>query len=54
MKPYVKFPTHDKLKYNESYDFNVWISSGKHDTGLHYDDEDGVLTLLEGSKEITL
>ena len=54
LKPYVKFPTHDKLKYNESYDFNVWISSGKHDTGLHYDDEDGILTLLEGSKDIIL
>ena len=53
-KPYAKFPNHDNLQYNESFDFNVWISSGKHDTGLHYDDEDGVLTLLEGSKEITL
>tara|TARA_B100000886_G_scaffold163954_1_gene111779 strand:- start:1235 stop:2632 length:1398 start_codon:yes stop_codon:yes gene_type:complete len=53
-KPHVKFPSHDKLQYNESFDFNIWISSGKHDTGLHYDDEDGVLTLLEGSKEITL
>ena len=54
IEPYAKFPVHDKLKYNETYDINVWVSSGKHDTGLHYDDEDGVLTLLEGSKEITL
>ena len=54
IKPYIKFPSHDRLQYNDSFDFNVWISSGKHDTGLHYDDEDGVLTLLEGSKEITL
>ena len=53
-KPYVQFPSHDRFQYNGSFDFNVWISSGKHDTGLHYDDEDGVLTLLEGSKEITL
>ena len=54
IKPYIKFPSYDRLQYNESFDFNVWISSGKHDTGLHYDDEDGVLTLLEGSKDITL
>ena len=54
IKPYVQFPSHDRFQYNGSFDFNVWISSGKHDTGLHYDDEDGVLTLLEGSKEITL
>ena len=54
IKPYVSFPNHDRLQYNKSFDFNVWISSGKHDTGLHYDDEDGVLTLLEGSKDITL
>ncbi len=54
VKPYAKFPVHNKIKYNESYDINVWISSGKHDTGLHYDDEDGVLTLLEGSKDLIL
>ena len=54
IEPYAKFPVHDKLKYNESYDINAWISSGKHDTGLHYDDEDGILTLLEGSKDLIL
>ena len=54
VKPYAKFPVHNKIKYNESYDINVWISSGKHDTGLHYDDEDGILTLLEGSKDLIL
>ena len=35
-------------------DFNVWISNGKHDTGLHYDDESGVLCVLEGEKQVTL
>ena len=54
VKPYAKFPVHNKINYNESYDINVWISSGKHDTGLHYDDEDGILTLLEGSKDLIL
>lgn len=33
---------------------NVWISSGNHDTGLHYDDNDGILTVLRGTKYITL
>jgi hypothetical protein len=35
-------------------DFNLWISSGKHDTGLHYDDDDGYLCVLYGSKDIIL
>lgn len=54
IKPYIKFPIHEKLSYKNTFDFNIWISSGKHDTGLHYDDEDGVLSLIEGSKEIIL
>ena len=36
------------------YDFNLWISSGTHDTGLHYDDEDGILCVLYGKKTVTL
>lgn len=54
IKPYIKFPIHEKLSYENTFDFNLWISSGKHDTGLHYDDEDGVLSLIEGSKDIIL
>ena len=54
IKPHINFPTHQKLSYCDNFDYNLWISSGKHDTGLHYDDEDGVLTLIEGSKNITL
>ena len=33
---------------------NVWLTAGKHDTGLHYDDADGWLCVLEGSKEVLL
>ena len=54
IKPYIKFPTHKKISCKNIFDFNLWISSGLHDTGLHYDDEDGVLSLIEGSKDIVL
>jgi hypothetical protein len=33
-------------------ELNVWISEGYHDTGLHYDDKDGILTVLSGKKRI--
>ncbi len=33
---------------------NVWMSEGYHDTGLHYDDNDGILSVLRGTKEITM
>ena len=33
---------------------NIWISTGYNDSGLHYDDYDGILTVIEGKKEITL
>jgi len=36
------------------YDFNIWMCSKSHDTGLHYDDEDGILCVLKGSKNIIL
>ena len=35
-------------------DKNVWISPGNTDTGLHYDDFTGILTVVKGTKEITL
>ena len=35
-------------------DINLWISSNYHDTGLHYDDNDGILYVLKGEKHITL
>jgi hypothetical protein len=51
---YVKFPVNEKLLCDYSYDYNVWITSNKHDTGLHYDDEDGILTVIEGEKDVIL
>jgi len=43
------------IKFNNP-DKNLWISSphNTHDTGLHYDDLHGVLTVLKGTKYITL
>lgn len=35
-------------------DINLWISTGKHDTGLHYDDKSGILSVLKGKKYVTL
>jgi hypothetical protein len=52
----VTFPNDARiqLKQPNMYDYNAWISSNKHDTGLHYDDEDGILTVISGEKEIIL
>lgn len=33
---------------------NFWMNFGGVDTGLHFDDEDGVLCVVEGYKEVTL
>lgn len=54
LKKYISFPKCPYIKPPKSCDFNVWISSGHHDTGLHYDDEDGILCVIEGEKQITL
>jgi hypothetical protein len=54
LRDFIKFPIHEKIICTNSYDFNIWVSSNFHDTGLHYDDEDGILTVIEGQKEITL
>jgi hypothetical protein len=35
-------------------DHNFWISSKFHDTGLHYDDNNGFLCVLKGKKKVTL
>ena len=35
-------------------EMNVWISKGYNDSGLHYDDKDGILTVLTGTKQVTL
>ena len=54
LNDYITFPKNDKIKYDDNYNYNVWISSNKHDTGLHYDDEDGILTVIDGEKDIIL
>ena len=51
---YVSFPIDDRIQKNINYNYNIWISSNKHDTGLHYDDQDGILTILDGEKDIIL
>ena len=33
---------------------NLWVALGNHDTGLHYDDNDGVLRVLQGRKSVLL
>lgn len=45
-----------KPKYfkDKDVDINLWIATGKHDTGLHYDDKPGILSVLKGKKYITL
>jgi hypothetical protein len=50
----IAFPSDARLVFEDSYDYNVWVASNKHDTGLHYDDEDGILTVVEGEKYIML
>jgi hypothetical protein len=43
--------TQNKL---ELEDANMWISSNYTDSGLHFDDTDGLLYVLDGEKQITL
>jgi hypothetical protein len=51
VKDCISNPPHFKDKDIES---NLFISSGNHDTGLHYDDNAGILSVLKGKKYITL
>lgn len=51
--PQIKYPS--DLGWNkDNSNVNLWIALGKHDTGLHCDDYDGVLEVLQGSKTIRL
>lgn len=38
----------------QNFEFNIMACSQKHTTHLHYDDEDGLLCVTEGVKEVTL
>lgn len=51
----VRLPVDPRIDvFGGEYDYNIWISAGKHTTGLHYDDEDGLLTVVAGTKELIL
>lgn len=49
-----KAPIHLWKGMESDIDANLWITLGKHDTGLHYDDNNGVLHVLKGLKRIKL
>jgi hypothetical protein len=49
-----KHATTPNIFKNKQVDMNFWISQGYHDTGLHYDDSDGLLCVLEGIKKVVL
>ena len=53
MKQYISFPSNNQIN-TDIFGYNIWASSGKHETRLHYDDEDGVLSILEGEKTIIM
>jgi hypothetical protein len=53
LRKQVRFPTEFMVE-PEQFDYNFWSSSGFHDTKLHYDDEDGILNVIEGEKEVLL
>jgi len=54
LKNHINIPKYIKNISNSEIDYNIWISSNYHDTGLHYDDNDGILYVLNGKKTITL
>jgi hypothetical protein len=39
---------------NNDYEYNIWYSTGTHETGLHYDDNDNLLSVIKGTKNIIL
>ena len=53
IKNQVKLPNIVK-NYKGEYNYNVWITSNYSDTGLHYDDNDGIMCCLFGTKEVIL
>lgn len=53
LREQIRLPN-DLYEYKGRYDYNIWITSNKSDTGLHYDDDDGVICCLDGRKEIIL
>ena len=52
--PHIKIPELLEKITDSEIDYNLWISDKFHDTGLHYDDNYGLLCVLKGEKRITL
>lgn len=49
--PIPSFLNNTKISKNN---INFWFNINKMDTGMHYDDDDGILCVIEGVKEILL
>lgn len=45
---------HVKKPFKSAMEPNLWVSIGYYDTGLHYDDNDGLLVVLKGKKKVRL
>jgi hypothetical protein len=54
INPYIKLPLFLEDIKESDVDHNLWISNKYHDTGLHYDNNNGLLCVLKGKKYITL
>jgi len=55
LRPHIPHPAIDEWKGREAdVDINLWMALGRHDTGLHYDDNDGLLQVLQGRKHVRL
>jgi len=51
LKQYIDIPN---FLLDFSIEKNIWIATGYNDSGLHYDDYGGILTVIKGKKKITL
>ena len=47
-------PTPKVIKNKKIIETNFWLNNGNIDTGLHYDDYDGLLCVISGTKIVTL
>lgn len=49
-----KIPLPYPIQNVKIHETNFWLNHGNIDTGLHYDDHDGILCVLSGTKVVTL
>jgi hypothetical protein len=47
----ITFPFIDSV---DEYQWNLWMNFGGLDTGLHFDDDEGLLCVIDGMKHVTL